>query len=56
LHGCEINEDNPENIITDDGKLVAIANNDKTGNNSPNTQEKGNHGEFNVYIRDRVEN
>ena len=56
LHGCEINEDNPENVIADNGKLIAIANSDKTGNNSPKTQEKRNHGEFNVYIRDRVEN
>ena len=56
LHGGEIYKDNPENVITDNGKLIAVANDDKAGNNSPQAQEKRNHGEFNVYIGDRVKN
>ena len=56
LHGGEINEDDPENIITDNSELVAITDHDKTGNNSPQAQEKGNHRKFDVYIRDRIEN
>lgn len=35
LHGGEVDEDNPENIITDDRELVAITNDYTTGNNRP---------------------
>ena len=48
LHGCEIYEDNPENVICYGCKLIPIANDDKSGNNSPKAQEKRNHREFNV--------
>ena len=55
LFRSEINKDNPKNVVTNNGKLIAIANYDKTGNDPPKAQKKRNHGEFDVYIRDRVE-
>jgi len=35
LHGGEVDEDNPENIITGDRELVAVTNDYTTGNNRP---------------------
>jgi hypothetical protein len=56
LHGSEIDEDNPKNVITDYRKLVAIAYDDKAGNDSPKTEEKRNHRKFDVDKRYRIEN
>lgn len=35
LHGGEVDEDNPKNIITDNRNLIAIANDYAAGNNRP---------------------